>query len=303
MERIGRIASLWGGLKDPGALLAIITLGVVGATPGPAPWDPDRVRAMFVAPLKDTTGLQPVWSVALLDSGRRIEVVSNHFRESASGRFPLDSIEARRFTIRGSRERGEEMVMEAAHGIIGVAADGSIDSTAIRWVTPPPYPVPAAGPFAGVGPVPRDGSLYCLSGNGKFLLVLRLSRAVNVWGETGSFGLLDYFDVSNPKRPRRIGPTLEADGPLHNGAVSLDGSRIAVQILLPAAVGWLGTRVVAFERTRSGLSAAQVVVPRTTAEGLQFVGRFLFVGMERSRASDRVAFSSTETISLFDLGE
>ena len=104
--------------------------------------------------------------------------------------------------------------MEAAHAIIGVAANGSVDSTAIRWVTQPPYPAPAAGPFAGVGAIPRDGSLYYLSGNGKFLLVLRLMpHSANVRGETGNFGLLDYFDVSNPKRPHRIGPTLEADGP------------------------------------------------------------------------------------------
>src|SRR6266511_5828445 len=110
MERIRRTASSLGGLRSASALLAIISLGVAGPTPGPAPWDPDRARAMFLAPMKDTTGLQPVWSVALGDSGRRIEVVSNHFWESASGHFPLDSIEARRFTVRGSRERGEEML-------------------------------------------------------------------------------------------------------------------------------------------------------------------------------------------------
>ena len=275
MERIRRLARSWGGLRGPGALLAIITFGVAGTAPGPAPWDPDRAHAMFVAPLKDTTGLEPMWCVALKDSGRRIEVVANRFRESTAVPFPLDSVEARRFTVRGSRERREELITEPAHAIIGVAANGSVDSTPILWVSPPPCPAPPVGPFAGVGPVPRDGSLYCLSGNGKFLLVLRLMQhSVNVLGETGNFGLLDYFDVTPPQRPRRMGPTLEADGPLHNGAVSPDGSRLAVQVLLPAAIGWLGTRVVAFERTSTGLSAARVVVPRTTAEGLQFVGHW-----------------------------
>lgn len=126
------------------------------------------------------------------------------------------------------------------------------------------------------------------------------SHRVNVRGETGRFGLLDYFDISDPRRPRRIGKTLEADGPLQNGVVSDDGSRVAVEIMASdgSTAGW---KVVVFQRVRKTLSAPRVVVPMTTANGLQFEGRFLFVGMQRPPVPFTL-FMVTESVSLFDVG-
>jgi len=287
------------------ASLSVVLLSapVRAGSDGPAPWDADRARAMFArsGPV-DSVGLSPVWALAVRDSGRSVEVLKNRFRDSAfSVGFPLDSVVLRRFTVRGSREKGEEMVLDAGVAVLSVRMDGDLDTTAIRWA-PQPQTASEPRPFAGVGPIPHDGSQYCLSADGKSLLVLRLMpHAVNVWGETGSFGLFDFFDVSQPRRPRRIGPTLEADGPLDNGVVSADGSRIAVQILLPARAGWRGSRVVAFERKGSRLSAPRVVVPRTTTRGLHLKGEFLFVGMQRPPMHVFV-MATTETISVFDLG-
>ena len=153
-------------------------------------------------------------------------------------------------------------------------------------------------------PIPRHGSWYCLSRDGRFLLVLQLMpHGVNVQGETGYFGLLDYFDVSNPKRPRRLGKTLEADGPLENGTVSDDGSRVAVQIAVSdSAPGWSRWKVVVLERRGRKLSAPRVVVPATATWGILFEGRFLFVGMQRPPLPVFVETSTTDTLSVYDLG-
>jgi hypothetical protein len=128
-----------------------------------------------------------------------------------------------------------------------------------------------------------------------------MPHGVNVRGETGTFGLLDYFDVSNRKRPRRLGPTLEADGALDNGVVSDDGSRVAVTIIpyFPSN----HTKVVVLERVGRALSKARVVAPATAASGLQFEGRFLFVGMQRPPLPTFYVFSTTDTVALYDLGK
>jgi hypothetical protein len=299
--RLGVRPAVWAVLS-----LSVALLGapVRAGSDGPAPWDADRARAMFApsGPV-DSVGLSPVWALVVRDSGRSVEVLRNRFRDSTISKgFPLDSIVLRRsYYVRSGGESRETMFYFGGVATLPVRPNGDVEPATILWVSPL-LTTSEPRPFAGVGPIPHDGSQYCLSADGKSLLVLRsMHHGVNVWGETGSFGLLDLFDVSRPRRPRRIGPTLEADGPLDNGVVSADGSRIAVQISLPAGVGWLGSRVVVFERTGSRLSGPRVVVPRTTEHGLHFEGEFLFVGMQRPPMHMFVEMATTETLSLFDL--
>lgn len=285
-------------------LASALAVLVNASSTGPAPWDPDRARAMFnESMLADTVGLAPVWSLAVRDSGRRAEVIANRFSDSPSPvRFPLDSVELRRFVVRGNRSRGEEVHMYPSVAVVPVRENGELTSTEVLWARPQDAPNEEPRHFAGTGPIPRDGSQYCLSRNGRYLLVLRSgAHAVNIRGETGRFGLLDFFDVSNPKRPRRIGNTLEADGPLHNGAVADDGSRIAVEILLPSKVGGLDSKVVALERRGRALSAPRVVTARSRDSGLLFEGSFLFVGMQRPPLPTFLAWSTTATVNLYDL--
>jgi len=131
--------------------------------------------------------------------------------------------------------------------------------------------------------------------------VLRSSgHAVNTEGVVGSFGLLDYFDITDPLRPQRKGPTLEADGPIMNGAVSDDGSFVAVAILSPDR---LHKRIVALQHMGAALSHPRMVDPATVSEALQFEGRFLFLGIQRSPAPVFVELSTTESVSVYELGE
>ena len=290
------------------ALLAILSVTTARAdSAGSAPRKTDQVRAMFDgSEAADTIGLTPIWSLVVSDSGRRAEVVTNRFRDPTFDlRFPVDSVELRYDKIHGRTKAEPEMVFDAGISRVRISENGELDNPELHWVHPPWDSEPEPRELAGSGQIPRDGSQYCLSRDGKFLLVLRLMpHRVNVRGETGYFGLFDYFDVSNPKRPRQIGMTLEADGPLHNGVVSDDGSRVAVEILVPhGSTGvWSGKKVVAFRRTGRSISAPRVIVPATTAVGLQFEGRCLFVGMQRPPLPVFVQFSTTETITLYDLG-
>ena len=155
-------------------------------------------------------------------------------------------------------------------------------------------------------PIPSGGAQY-LSGDRQTLLVLG-GHALNVHAETGDFGLVgefglaNTFDISEAMRPRRIEKTLKADGPLVNGAVSEDGSRLAVEILLPEArnPGRIELKVVVLERGRGGLSLPKIVLPRTRMTGLWLVDRFLFVGMQH--ASPSWSYPVTDAIDLFDIG-
>ncbi len=274
--------------------VAAVPSGIAGNS-RPAPWDSDGAIAMFDASTPaHSAGLTPVWVIALRDSGHRIEVVRNRFSEPGFGEFPVDSVWLRRFET-----HVEPVGWMAKEAFVLVGSNGEPDSGTLQWVTPGPD---EAEPLH-VGthpPIPLDGCRYCLSGNGKCLLVLRaMPHSVNIRGETGTFGLLDYFDVSQPKRPRRLGPPLEAEGSLDNGVVSDDGSTVAVTILPSFPSNH--TKVVVLERVGKGLSAARVVSPATTASGLQFEGRFLFVGMQRSPLPLSYAFATTDTIALYDL--
>lgn len=261
---------------------------------------------MFGEPLlPESIGLAPVWKLVVRDSGRRVDVLTNRFRGGSPRlSFPLDGVELRRWSVLGNREEGKEMVIDAGVAVVPVRRNGELDSTEIRWRPGSEDSESEPRHFAGMGPIPRDGTHYCLSRDGRFLLVLRLMpHAVNVHGESGQFGLLDYFDVSNPKRPRRVGPTLEADGPLDNGTVSDDGSRVAVAIIYPDTLPRNHTRVVTFKRAGRGLTAPRIVVPATTVRGLQLAGRFLFVGMQRPPLPVFVQTSTTDTLSVYDLGD
>jgi hypothetical protein len=141
--------------------------------------------------------------------------------------------------------------------------------------------------------------LYRLSPNSTFLLTLRLrGRGVDAQGETGSFGLLEYFDISEAHRPRRIGPPLVADGPLHNAAVSPDGSRIALQIL--EGDGRFKRTLLLIRQGNRLTTSRRLLTPRRS-EGLQFMGDFLFVGMEDPPQSVPTETATTDTIALFDL--
>jgi len=296
------------GTGGIGTFVAVVVSVLVGApgiagNSGPAPWDKDCALAMFDSSTPaDTVGLAPVWSLAVRDSGRRVENIRNRFSEPGFAKFPIDSVDLRRFETRAEAVYEDHVSwrMDAAVATVHVGGNGEPDSSTPHWVAhgrseEEPRNVGAHPP------IPLDGSRYCLSGNGRFLLVLRaMPHGVNARGETGAFGLLDYFDVSNPKRPRRVGATLEADGALDNGVVSDDGSRVAVTIIpyFPSN----HTKVVAFERVGRRLSAPRVVAPATAARGLQFEGRFLFVGIQCPPLPVDVETSTTDTVALYDLG-
>jgi hypothetical protein len=233
-------------------------------------------------------------------------LLRNRFNETGLGSFPIDSVKLRRFEFRTEAVYRDHISYGTNAGVatLRVRDNGQPDSSTLQWLPPGDGREREPRDVGTHPPIPRDGSRYCLSRNGKFLLVLRLMpHAVNVRGETGSFGLLDYFDVSDPKRPRRVGATLEADGPLDNGVVSDDGSRLAVSIIYPDAPPRSTTRVVVFDRVGRTLSSPRIVVPATTAMGLQFEGRFLFVGMQRPPLPVFVETSTTQAIDLYDLGE
>ena len=300
LDRDRRMAA--GRMVAVASILNLLITPALATSAASDPWDEDRARPMFGnSASADAIGLAPVWSLVVRDSGRKVEVATNRFNDPAFRmRFPVPSIELRRFRAYGRTAEIPEMHLEARMAVVRILPNGQPASSVIRWAQPPASSASEPRGLAGSGPIPRDGSQYCRLRDGKFLLVLRLMpHAVNVRGETGHFGLLDYFDVSNPKRPRRIGGTLEADGPLHNGTVSDDGSRLAVQILTPNSQ----RKVVAFERSGRSLSAPRVVVPATTADGLQFERRFLFVGMQRQPMPVFVETSTTEMVSLYDLGD
>ena len=122
-------------------------------------------------------------------------------------------------------------------------------------------------------------------------------EGVSVRGDVGDFGLIDYFDISSPTRPRRLGPTLETDGSILNGAVSDDGAIIAVAIIRPDRYH---RRIIALHRVGRRLSRARVVDPTSKSDALQFAGRFLIVGAQTDITPVFVEFT-TDSVELYDL--
>jgi hypothetical protein len=233
-------------------------------------------------------------------------ILRNRFTEAGLGSFLTDSLKLRRFEVSTEAEYRDHVSLSTNAGVatLRVGGNGQPDSSTLRWLPPQDGQEREPSNVGTHPPIPLHASQYSLSRDGKFLLVLRLMpHGVNIRGETGHFGLLDYFDVSNPKRPRRVGATLEADGPLDNGAVSDDGSRVAVAIIYPDAPPRNTTKVVVFDRVGRTLSSPRIVVPATSVSGLQFEGRFLFVGMQRPPLPVFVQTSTTRTIDLYDLGK
>lgn len=134
-----------------------------------------------------------------------------------------------------------------------------------------------------------DGTRY-YSGDGQTMLVL-----------TPHPGALYLYDVSNPLSPVEVSRLQTTSGAFLTGAVAGDGSLIAVQIIETIDnPGKNLNRVVAYDRA---MNERAVVVTRIEAQGLQFEGKFLFVGTQRHPTPAWLAFRSTTSIEAFDLTE
>src|SRR5207249_705959 len=97
------------------AILNLLITAALAAAAGSAPWDEDHARPMFSdSASADAIGLAPVWSLAVRDSGRKVEVATNRFNDPAFRmRFPVPSIELRRFRAYGRTAEMPEMHLEA----------------------------------------------------------------------------------------------------------------------------------------------------------------------------------------------
>ncbi len=133
-----------------------------------------------------------------------------------------------------------------------------------------------------------DGTRY-YSADGRTMLVL-----------TPYPGALHLFDVTNPLHPSELGaPVQTSAGHFLTGAVSADGAIVAVQMLEPLNnPNRALTRVVAYDRN---LNQKAVVAEQATNQGLQFEGRFLFVGVQRHPIPAGLIFTSTDHIQVYDL--
>lgn len=133
-------------------------------------------------------------------------------------------------------------------------------------------------------PARIDGTRY-YSDDGRTMLDL-----------TPSPGRLQLFDLTDPLNPLVLG-TLEAtDGHFVTGALSADGALVVVQMVESPQRNLL--RVVVFDRT---LTQRAVLLRRTAISGLQFEGRYLFVGVQRHPIPVYFNFNRTSEIRLYDL--
>jgi len=129
-----------------------------------------------------------------------------------------------------------------------------------------------------------DGFRY-YSADGNTMLVI----------ESG-FGLAHTYDSSDPLSPDPIA-TYDAGSIIYSGAVSDDGSRIALQIIEgndPTL-----KRVVVMDRY---LQNPLTLLAGTNAEGLAFDGQYVFVGLQDHPLPTTVRFATTTVIYLFSLG-
>lgn len=110
---------------------------------------------------------------------------------------------------------------------------------------------------------------------------------------------IQLFDVGDPLSPMPVGEPLETgDGLFITGAVSGDGTLVAVQTVEPDDSYHAQKRVVVFDR---GLRKRTVVLRNTLREGLQFEGRYLFVGTQRDPIPAYFEMTSTKGILVYDL--
>ena len=113
-------------------------------------------------------------------------------------------------------------------------------------------------------------------------------------------GRFRLVDTTGPLNPVELGqPPKAPDGIFITGAVSVDGSLVAIEMLEPEDNPRHNLmRVVVFDRS---LRQRVVLLRRTTILGLQFEGRYLFVGVQRHPLPTYFEFDPTSQIVLFDL--
>lgn len=133
-----------------------------------------------------------------------------------------------------------------------------------------------------------DGTRY-YSADGKTMIVL-----------TPDPGRVRLFDVTDPLNPVELATPFEMpNGQFITGAVSGDGGLVAVQMLeIDNNPHRTLTRVILLNRN---LQQSATVISRTELDGLQFEGRFLFVGTQRHPIPTYFLFSPTTQIKLYDL--
>ena len=226
-------------------------------------------------------------------------MVTNRFVDEGFAGFPVESVVVRRFAVRSGPAEGSETVIEFDRAAVPIGVRGEAQSPVLRWTPAPRTPMHTRPLSAGLGEVPADADIYQLSLNDKILMTANLQGdGLFLQDETGNHGVIHFFDVSDARHPRRIGPALETHGALHNAAISTDGSQVALQILEDE--GRLRRTLVAWVHG-AGLSPVQLLDAPRSGEGLQFVRNFLFVGMQDPPLSALAETATTDTIALFDL--
>lgn len=112
------------------------------------------------------------------------------------------------------------------------------------------------------------------------------------------FGL-QSFDVADPQHPRALSQRLELEGHSITGAVSADGALIAVEMLEPEDNPHSTLLcVIVFDRR---LRRRIVLLRHTSLQGLQFEGRYLFVGTQRHPIPTWIDLTGTSEIRVYDL--
>jgi hypothetical protein len=104
------------------------------------------------------------------------------------------------------------------------------------------------------------------------------------------------FDCSDPLSPKLVASHNADFGPPFDCAVSADGSRVAIVRRGP----WRPPLqdVVVFDRT---MKDPRRVLEATRESGLEFVGRYLFVGRPELEANRPLSWGTTQDIYVFDL--